>query len=261
MPQAAAPERMASSNVSLEGLAILVTGGSRGIGRAIVDELASQGARVAFTYSTNGRAAEEVTDRLRRAGRDVTAVQADARDFKRAQEVVGKTVERFGRLDGLVNNAGIARDKALMLMSPDEWEEVIDVNLTGTFNACRAAIVTFMKQRAGRIVNVTSVAGLVGMARQVNYSASKAGIIGFTRALAKEVAGHGITVNAIAPGYIETDMTAGLDAKRLEEARQRIPLGRFGQPAEVAALAAFLLSGHGAYITGQTFVLDGGLTL
>jgi 3-oxoacyl-[acyl-carrier protein] reductase len=261
MPQATSPERAEFTKPLLDDMAVLVTGGSRGIGRAIVEELASQGARVAFTYATNSRAAGEVGDRLQASGREVAALQADARDFKRAQEVVAETIERFGRLDGVVNNAGITKDKALMLMSPEEWKDVIDVNLTGTFNTCRAAIVTFMKQRAGRIVNITSVAGLAGMARQVNYSASKAGIIGLTRALAKEVAGHGITVNAIAPGYIETEMIATMEAKRLEEARQRIPLGRFGQPSEVAALTAFLLSDHSAYITGQTFVLDGGLTL
>jgi len=261
MPQIVSPERAESVKPLLEGMAILVTGGSRGIGRAIVEELASQGAHVAFTYAANTRAAEEVTHHLHASGREVAAFQADARDLKRAQEVVAQTIERFGRLDGVVNNAGITKDKALMLMSPEEWKDVIDVNLTGTFNACRAAIVTFMKQRAGRIVNITSVAGLAGMARQVNYSASKAGIIGLTRALAKEVAGHGVTVNAIAPGYIETEMVTSLDVKRLEEARQRIPLGRFGQPSEVAALTAFLLSDRGAYITGQTFVLDGGLTL
>lgn len=239
----------------LEDRVFLVTGGSRGIGRAIVEELGRQGAKVALTYLQQREAAEQVAN-------DATiALQADVKDLKRAQQVVAETIERFGRLDGLVNNAGIVRDKALMLMQPEDWHDVIDTNLTGVFNLCRAAIVTFMKQRSGRIVNMTSVAGLTGAARQVNYAASKAGIIGLTKALAKEVAGYQITVNAVAPGYIDTDMTRAFDEQRKIDVERQIPLGRFGRPEEVVRIVAILLSDIGAYITGQLFVIDGGLSL
>ncbi len=248
------PSRLLTNQV------VVVTGGNRGIGRAIVEELARQGAQVAFTYFQQREQAETQQQTLTATGTSVLALHADVKELKQAQAAIAETVERFGRLDGLVNNAGIVRDKALMLMDSADWQDVLDTNLTGAFNICRAAIVTFMKQRSGRIVNIASVAGISGMPRQVNYSASKAGLIGLTKALAKEVAGYNITVNALAPGYIETDMTAGIDDKRKQELLKQIPLGRFGQASEIAGIAALLLSDAASYVTGQVIVIDGGLT-
>ncbi len=266
-PVRTAASRLSSSQVLaqytrlLEDRVIVVTGGSRGIGRSIVLELANQGAKVVFTYAQNHEASEELLVQLNHQGAEALALQVDVRDLKSAHDLIAQTTERFGRLDGLVNNAGITRDKALMLMQAEDWREVIETNLTGEFNTCRAHILPFMKQRAGRIVNIPSISGLVGMARQVNYSASKAGIIGLTKALAKEVAGYNITVNAIAPGYVDTDMTSAMDEKRRTQLEKEIPLGRFGHPEEVARVVTMLLSDIGSYITGQVIVIDGGLAI
>lgn len=239
--------------------AAIVTGGSRGIGRAIVLMLAAEGADVVFTYNKSVSEAEALAAEVGRLKRKAIALQMDVRDFAKARELIEKAKEGLGRLDILVNNAGIIRDKALMMMTEEDWTEVIDTNLNGTFNVTRSAIVTFLKQKSGAIVNITSVSGVAGMSRQTNYAASKAGIIGFTRSLAKEVAPYNIRVNAVAPGFIETDMLAGLKDSFKDELKARIPLSRLGKAEDVSKAVKFLLSDAAGFITGQTLVVDGGL--
>lgn len=245
----------------LKNRVAIVTGGSRGIGRAIVHELVSEGALVVFTFLNSTREARQLVDEVTSQGGKVLALQGDVRDFRRAREIVEETKSKFGRLDFLVNNAGSTNDKALMLMEPEEWQEIIDVNLTGTFNFTRVVIGTFLKQRFGRIVNIASVSGMIGIPRQANYSASKAGIIGFTKTLAKEVADYNITVNAVAPGFIDAGVAQKLSKENKEKALQLIPQKRFGTTQEVAKVAAFLLSDFTSYILGQVIVIDGGLSL
>lgn len=244
---------------SLKDKVVIVTGGSRGIGRAIVLELIYSGAKVLFTYLKSYDAATILLDEIKELRGSAEAVKSDSKDYNEARNVIEETLKRFGRLDILVNNAGIVKDKALMMMEPAEWQEVIDTNLTGYFNMAKAAIVTMMKQKSGNIINISSVAGIVGTPRQVNYASAKAGIVGLTKSLAKEVAGYNIRVNAVAPGYIDTDMTK--DLKKKEDLLNRIPVGRFGKPEEVAKIVLFLAGEGSGYITGQVIKVDGGLAI
>jgi len=245
----------------LEGKGIIVTGATRGIGRAIALEAARRGANVAFNYLKSEQAAEELKHEIEALGCKALASQVDVGDLKAVREMVNAAKSALGRIDGLVNNAGLTRDKLLMAMSAEDWSEVIRTNLTGAFNFARASVFMMMKAKRGSIINVTSVSGLVGMPGQVNYSASKAGLIGMTKAMAKEVGRLGVRVNALALGFIETDMTALLPEDNRTTALNMIPLGRFGQTGDVAPVAAFLLSDAAAYITGAVIQVDGGLAM
>jgi 3-oxoacyl-[acyl-carrier protein] reductase len=244
-----------------QGRAAIVTGGSRGIGRAIVKELAARGAAVAFSYSRNQEMANQLVAEVEAAGGRARAFQADAVDRPAAEEMVKAVKAEFGSVDYLVNNAGITRDKLLMMMSEDDWDAVIDTNLKGVFNITKPAVAIMVRQRRGAILNIASISGVVGMTGQTNYSASKAGLIGFTKALAKEVARRNVTVNALALGLIETDMTGGLAEEYKQKMLEQIPLGRYGSAAEVARITAFLLSEDARYITGQVIQADGGLAI
>jgi 3-oxoacyl-[acyl-carrier protein] reductase len=235
----------------------LVTGGSRGIGRAIVEQFHAAGYKVAFTYSSNEAAANEVVHQL--GAENVLALQADVRNFGRAAEVIAATVAKFGPITALINNAGIKKDLPLMKMDADSWRDVVDTNLNGVFNYSRNAI-SAMLRSGGAIINVTSVSGVIGMAGQTNYSASKAGVIGFTKALAKEVARFGVRVNAVAPGFIETDMTSAIDEATRKKLYAAIPSGQPGSAADVAKLVLHLAGDAGKYVTGQVWNIDGGLT-
>jgi 3-oxoacyl-[acyl-carrier protein] reductase len=242
--------------LQLEDKVALVTGGTRGIGRAIVETLAADGARVAFTYAASREQAAEVAD-----GERVVGWQGDAADTDRAAAIVSEVKERFGRIDILVNNAGITRDKLLMRMNESDWDEVLDTNLKSVYNFTRPVASAMLRHRSGTILNVSSVSGVMGMPGQTNYSASKAGMIGFTKALAKELARAHITVNALALGMIETDMTRTLNEEYRKKALEQIPLGRFGEVSEIGGIVRFLVSPLASYITGQVIQIDGGLAI
>ena len=246
---------------TLEGKKALVTGGSRGIGRAIALELARQGADVAVNYARNAEAATQVVAEIETLGGSAVALPADVGDFDKAAALVKAAIKALGRLDVLVNNAGITRDTLLLRMQEADWDEVLRVNLKGVFNTSKAAVRSMMRQRAGRIINISSVSGLMGQVGQANYSAAKAGMIGLTKSMAREFAARGITVNAVAPGLITTDMTAALDEELREQMRSLIPLGRFGVAEDVAHVVAFLASDAAAYITGAVLPVDGGLSM
>ncbi len=247
--------------MGLDERVAVVTGGSRGIGRAIALELGRQGARVVVNYHQQATAAEEVVQHIQQAGGQAAAFQADVGRFADAQALIKAAIEQFGDLHILVNNAGITRDGLIMTMTEADWDLVIQTNLKSTFNCSKAAVRHMMRKRYGRIINVTSVAGQMGNPGQTNYSASKAGQIGFTKALAREVAPRNITVNAIAAGYIETEIWSPVSEENRQALLGMIPLGRKGEPAEIAAAAAFLASDQAGYITGHILTVDGGMAM
>jgi 3-oxoacyl-[acyl-carrier protein] reductase len=250
-----------SSILSLENKVALVTGGSRGIGRAIALELAARGAAVVVNYNKSPESAEEVVKKIQEAGGKAAASQADVSDFKQAEALVKFAIETFGDLSILVNNAGITRDQLIMMMPEADWDAVINTNLKSTFNCSKAAVKHMMRKRVGRIINIASVAGQMGNPGQTNYSASKGGQIAFTKALAREVASRNITVNAIAPGFVDTEILDAMTPETLEAALKMVPLARKGKPEEIAYAAAFLASDEAAYITGQVLGVDGGMAM
>lgn len=247
--------------LTLKGKNCLVTGGSRGIGRSIALTLAGLGANVAITYARSSEAAEEVKKQILDKGVEGKAIQADAVDLSRAEEVIAEITEDWGKLDVIVNNAGITRDNLILRMTEEQWDDVITTNLKSIFNYSKAAAKPMMRNRGGSIINISSVVGISGNAGQSNYAASKAGIIGFTKSYAKELASRNIRANVVAPGYILTDMTGELDEEVLEGIKAETPLGRAGEAEEVAQTVAFLASDWSSYITGEVIRVDGGMAM
>lgn len=247
--------------IDLTGKVAIVTGASRGIGRGIATILARQGAKVVVNYRGNEAAAQEVVAAIRAAGSEAIAAQGDVRIAADANALVQKALDAYGRVDILVNNAGTTRDTLLLRMSEEDWDLVLETNLKGVFHCTRAALRPMMRQRYGRIISVSSVSGLAGNAGQANYAAAKAGIVAFTKSVAKEVGSRGITVNAIAPGYVPTDLTSTLPQELIAEALSRTPLGRMGTPEDMGYAVAFLASDEASFITGQVLSVDGGLVM
>ncbi|MFQ9148499.1 MAG: 3-oxoacyl-[acyl-carrier-protein] reductase [Eubacteriales bacterium] len=243
----------------LQNKVAVVTGGSRGIGKAIAEKFAAEGASVAILYSSNSASADAVVEEIRNAGGTAKAYQCHVENSDEVGKTIDDVVNDLGKIDILVNNAGITRDKLLMMMKEEDFDDVISVNLKGAYNTMRKVCPMLARQRWGRIINLSSIAGINGNAGQVNYSASKAGLIGMTKSAAREFAGRGITVNAIAPGFVETDMTEKFASD--ENVMKRIPVGRMGRPDEIASLALFLASDAAAYITGEVIRIDGGLAI
>jgi len=250
-----------ANTVELSGEVAVVTGGSRGLGRAIAQQLGRMGAHVVVNYVSHEAAAQETLTTIRAAGGEGKAMRFDVGDGEATTRAFQAILDEFGRIDILVNNAGVVHDSLLVRMKDEDWERVLHINLTGMFHCSRAAIRPMLRQRNGCIVNITSVIGIIGNPGQTNYAAAKAGAIGLTKALAREVASRGITVNAVAPGFIETEMTQGLSADTRAEVLRQIPLARWGTPQDVADCVGFLVSGRASYITGQVIQVNGGLSM
>lgn len=247
--------------MKLEGKVALVTGASRGIGREIALELARQGADVAVNYSGSEERANQVVAEIKEMGRHAISIQCDVSNTESVANMVKETIDTFGKLDILVNNAGITKDNLLMRMKEDEWDDVININLKGVFLCTKAVTRQMMKQRSGRIINISSIVGVSGNPGQANYVAAKSGVIGLTKTTAKELASRGITVNAVAPGFITTDMTDKLQEEVKEQMLKQIPLARFGEPSDIANVVVFLASEDSKYMTGQTLHVDGGMVM